>query len=210
MTNPQAVIFDAFGTVVQITKPTHPFKKLLAHGRAQGRETDPKDTAALMTNPLSLAQAADHFGIDISSADLALIQSLLDAELESLERFSDAEFCISALQSAGVKIAICSNLAMPYGAAVDDLWPGLDAYGYSYVLGAIKPDPRIYEAVLTKLGVEARNVWMIGDSVRCDRDGPTGAGIKGHYLNRYQAAVLGDFIELTAFADAVLGRYRSL
>jgi FMN phosphatase YigB (HAD superfamily) len=204
VTSPQAVIFDAFGTVVQIAEPIHPFKKLLRHGRAQGRKADPNDAAVIMTNPFGLEQAAANLRINISSADIALIQSQLNTELESIERLSDAEDCINALKAAGLKIAICSNLAMPYGATIDGLWPGLDAYGYSYAVGALKPDPHIYQTVLELLGVGAQNVWMIGDSQRCDRDGPTKIGIKGHYLSRSQAKGLGDFSELTAFADAVL------
>lgn len=203
MAAPQAVIFDAFGTVVRINEPTHPFKKLLMHGLAQGRKVDMNDAAIIMSAAFSLEQAAAHFCIDISSEDLALIQSLLNTELKNIERFPDAEDCIYALKAAGVKVAICSNLAMPYGTAVDQLWPGLDAYAYSYAVGALKPDPRIYESVLEQLGEEARSVWMIGDSQRCDRDGPTQVGIKGHYLRRSQDE-LGDFSELAVFADRVL------
>lgn len=173
------------------------------HGRAQGRKVGMNDAAIIMSSHFSLEQAAAHFRIDISSEDAALLQSLLNTELKSIERFLDAEDCIRALKSAGVKVAICSNLAMPYGSAVYQLWPGLDAYVYSYAVGALKPDPRIYESVLEQLEEEARSVWMIGDSRRCDQDGPTKVGIKGHILSRLQDEP-GDFSELVAFADAVL------
>ncbi|MBB2496483.1 HAD family hydrolase [Aquipseudomonas ullengensis] len=204
MSSLQAVIFDAFGTIVRIAKPTHPFKTLLMHGRAQGLQIDLNDAAVIMTNPFNLERAAAHFGIDIPSAEMALLQSQLDAELETIEPFPDAADCISTLKATGIKVAICSNLAMPYGAVVDELWPGLDAYGYSYAVGALKPDPRIYAVVLERLGVAARSAWMIGDSQRCDRDGPTEIGIKGHFLRRSQAKSLGDFSELAAFTDTVL------
>ncbi|WP_262384440.1 HAD family hydrolase [Pseudomonas fragi] len=66
---------------------------------------------------------------------------------------------------------------MPYGAAVDRIFPGLDAYGYSYSVGVLKPHPSIYCSVLDQLAIEPSKVWMIGDSPRCDRDGPTAQGI---------------------------------
>ncbi|WP_277342863.1 HAD family hydrolase, partial [Pseudomonas viridiflava] len=66
-----------------------------------------------------------------------------------------------------------------------------------------KPDRRIYEAVLTELAVDACKVWMIGDSQRCDRDGPIALGIKGHYLNRTGAGSPSNFRDLMAFKHSV-------
>lgn len=199
-----AVIFDAFGTVLQINNARHPFRQLLKLGIAQGRRPRPDDAALLMSNPWSLAQAAEQFGIAVVPEVLARIQAELDAELVGIEPFADALSCIGKLQGQGIKVAICSNLAQPYGAAVERIFPGLDGYGYSYAVGALKPDRRIYDAVLAQLGVAAGRVWMIGDSQRCDRDGPAERGIRGHYLNRSGNATPADFSDLLSFAEAVL------
>nr|WP_249683153.1 HAD family hydrolase [Pseudomonas syringae] len=199
----QAAIFDAFGTIIRIENGRHPFRQLLKLGIAQGRRPKPDDASMLMSHPWSLAQAADHFGIDVPPAELARIQSELDAELASIRPFTDALSCIEALQARGIKVAVCSNLARPYGAAVKRIFPGLESYGFSYELGSLKPDRRIYEAVLTELAVDACKVWMIGDSQRCDRDGPMALGIKGHYLNRTGAGSPSDFRDLMAFKHSV-------
>ncbi|PZP22266.1 MAG: hypothetical protein DI599_15830 [Pseudomonas kuykendallii] len=108
------------------------------------------------------------------------------------------------LRANGIKVAVCSNLALPYGEVVKKHFPDLDAYAFSYTVGVLKPDPTIYEAALSQLSLGAKSVWMIGDSQRCDRDGPSIHDIRGHFLNRSRAASLYDFSDLNAFRDAVL------
>src|SRR3546814_6363047 len=105
--------------------------------------SDLDDASMLMSHPWSLAQAADYFGIDVPPAELARIQSELDAELAGIQPFTDALLCIEALQARGLKVAVCSNLARPYGAAVKRIFPALESYGFSYEIGTLKPDRRI-------------------------------------------------------------------
>nr|WP_238451413.1 HAD family hydrolase [Pseudomonas amygdali] len=143
MSHVQAVIFDAFGTIIRIENARHPFRQLLKLGIAQGRRPRSDDASALMSHPWSLAQAADHFGIDVPPTELARIESELDAELAGVQPFTDALSCIEALQARGLKVAVCSNLARPYGAAVKRIFPGLESYGFSYEIGTLKPDRRI-------------------------------------------------------------------
>ncbi|OSN68755.1 hypothetical protein BV349_00844 [Pseudomonas syringae pv. actinidiae] len=44
---------------------------------------------------------------------------------------------------------------------------------------------------------------MIGDSEKCDRDGPNALGIQGFLLNRQGG---NDFSDLTEFSNRVLSR----
>ena len=78
----------------------------------------------------------------------------------------------------------------------------MDAYAFSCELGVMKPDPAIYRWSCNQLGVEPRATWMVGDSMRCDRDGPAAAGIRGFFLER--ANTSGDYTELESFAVAAL------
>lgn len=204
MADIQAVIFDAFGTIVQIGNARHPYRKILKHGKAQGRRISSGDVEKIMCNPLDLKQAAAYFGITVEPAHMAEITSDLNDELASITAFKDAEACIATLKSEGIKVGACSNLAMPYGAIVRRIFPDLDAYGFSFAENVMKPDPRIYQAVLSELDVDASSTWMIGDSQRCDREGPMALGIRGHYLRRNGLLESGDFAELTAFAETVL------
>lgn len=203
-----AVIFDAFGTLAQITRPTHPYLQLLREGRLQGRKFRPDDMQTLMTHKLSISQAAVWFGIQVSPDRLHFLEQALDAELASIEPFPDALEAIAMLRAAGIRTAICSNLAMPYGPAIQQIFPNLDGYGFSYEVGAMKPSPIIYRHTCELLGVRPGDdfgshgrVVMIGDSARCDRDGPRRCGISGFLLRRGHSE---GFSSLTDFARAVL------
>jgi FMN phosphatase YigB (HAD superfamily) len=47
-----------------------------------------------------------------------------------------------------------------------------------------KPNPRIYEAILSRLGVAARDAVMIGNSLESDIQGAQAVGMKAIWLNR--------------------------
>lgn len=201
MSNPKAVIFDAFGTLVQITEGSHPFRKLLKEGMRQGRRPHPEDAKVLMTIPVGLEGAAEHFGFKVDSARLVELQNLLDDELGGIQAYADGLVSVQMLQSAGFRVGVCSNLAKPYAKAIERIFPGLDAYSYSFEVGATKPDPSIYADACKKLGASPWDTYMIGDSQRCDRDGPNEFGIKGYFLSR---AGGGDFEDLTSFAKSII------
>lgn len=203
-----AVIFDAFGTLARIKRPTHPYGQLLREGKRQGRKFRPDDMQTLMTHKLSISQAAAWFGIQVSPDRLDLLEQALEAELASIEPFPDALEAIAMLRAAGTRTAICSNLAMPYGPAIHQVFSNLDGYGFSYRVGAMKPSPIIYRHTCDLLGVRPGDdfgshgrVVMIGDSPRCDRDGPRQCGISGFLLRREHSE---EFSSLTDFARAVL------
>lgn len=123
----KAVVFDAFGTVLKIHRGCHPYRQLLRHGRQQGRRILPSDAEVIMTNPWSLQDTAVHFGIALPNDELARIQAELDKELQRIEPYEDALAAIAVIKAAGIKAAICSNLAEPYREPIERLFPDLDA-----------------------------------------------------------------------------------
>lgn len=50
-------------------------------------------------------------------------------------------------------------------------------------IGIDKPDPRIFQAALTKTGLASGNVWFVGDSIE-DIEGSKSAGLKPVLINR--------------------------
>lgn len=50
--------------------------------------------------------------------------------------------------------------------------------------GFIKPDPRIFQVALQRVGCSAEEVVMVGDAWKADVLGATGAGIRAIWLNR--------------------------
>lgn len=200
-----SVIFDLFGTLLEIRNRQNPYRQLLRIGAKQGRAASSKDMRAILAFNGGISEAAEAFGICPSSADLADLECMLELELESITPFDDAMIAIELLREHGIKIGVCSNLAGPYCSKVRSLLPGLDGYALSAELGLLKPDPGMYRSICNMLGVlpeqvESEQVLMIGDSRRCDEQGPRAFGIPGYHLDRNGA---GPYSDLISFVQTV-------
>lgn len=206
-----AVIFDAFGTLVRIVQRTSPYRELIREGRRQGVVVNPASLHITMTTRLSITDIASHLGVSLTPSKREELESALELELSSIQPYPDAVDAISRLQNSGIKLGICSNLAAPYGPIVRSLFPKVDGYAFSFELGVMKPEPAIYQSICNQMGVEpgrffsleTGRVLMIGDSPRCDRDGPRTVGISGFHLDRTGR---GQIQNLTQFAKIVIGQ----
>ena len=209
-----AVVFDAFGTVLNLQSKRHPFRQLLKEGIAGGRQASANDVRVLMSNPWSLKQAADQLGIRVSTNRLQALQDDLDREVASITAFEDGIEAVALLRAEGVRVGICSNLCEPYGATVLQAFPDLDGYAFSYEVGAMKPDALIYQSICTALAVapgemfggQSERIAMVGDSLKCDRDGPRAMGMLGFHLDRGGQGIIGDLMQ---FARLVIEVRRS-
>lgn len=182
----RAVVFDAYGTLVEITDKRRPYKQLLellparsVQGQAFRR--------TVMSERMNLQEAACAFGLTPSPTTLARVERDLDQELASIRMFDDVTACLAELRVQGIKLAICSNLAAPYAAPVKQLtrftW---DAIAWSFEVGAIKPDQGIYAYLCERLNLSPRNVLMIGDSENEDYLAPINFGMQAIRLRRRQ------------------------
>lgn len=204
----EAVIFDLFGTLVEIQNRQNPYKQLLRLGTQQGRVASPADMRWIMTQAGGIREAGDGLGIKLTAAQLSELQEALDRELESIRPFDDALPAIELLRERKIKVAICSNLAGPYCSLARVRFPNLEGYALSAELGVMKPDPAIYRSACAMIGVvpgtafetDAARVLMIGDSKKCDEVGPRSCGIFGHHLDRKGA---GGFANLLSFSRAI-------
>lgn len=199
-----AVIFDAFGTLLKIQGGQHPYRQLLKLGRSRGRSPRPDDIDVVMRQPLTLSGLAQFFGIKAAPDELAVLEQVLADEIERIEPYPDGIEAVRLLQSRGIRVGVCSNLAFPYSRAIRRCYPQLNAYLLSSELGVMKPDVKIYQHACEQLDVEPSHAFMIGDSQRCDRDGPTACGIEGFYLDRCGGA--GEYTDLLSFVQDVLCR----
>ncbi|BBP73860.1 haloacid dehalogenase [Pseudomonas sp. Seg1] len=197
-----AVIFDAFGTLIKISKGSNPYRKILKIGIEQGRRPQPHDGECILSLPMDLRQAADFFGISVDPAVMVCLDSDLSRELAEIQAYADGIQAVRLLQDAGVKVAVCSNLAKPYAAAIERLYPTLDGYSYSFEVGAVKPSFKIYSQTVHAVSAVPAEVWMIGDSKVSDCDGPTAFGMRGFWLDRLGRSTHSS---LDQFAEDVLG-----
>ncbi|TAL82775.1 MAG: HAD family hydrolase [Candidimonas sp.] len=144
----KAIVFDVYGTLLEIQDRRRPYAQLLQWLARAGRVPCHDDAAEVMSHILGLAQTAQRFGMALPASVLASLKQDLYAELDSVTLYPDARRALTALHETGIPIAVCSNLAAPYAIPALEVLPfGMDAYVWSFNVGAIKPDPAMYRAV---------------------------------------------------------------
>lgn len=192
MSRPEAVLFDAGGTLVtmdpdrfgDVVEPVlgeraDPDRMLQAHYHAM---------AAIAENLPLLASGSDAWWPWWLSQFLQF--SGLSPNPEAVERLADSRGLwrrplpgalagVAAVVDAGFRVAIVSNAD---GHVRDDL----AAAGFgdlfevvidSTVVGVSKPDPAIFGHALTAVGVDAAEAWYVGDSPVFDLAGAEAAGL---------------------------------
>lgn len=191
----KAVVFDVFGTIAEIQEPRRPYFALLRHLRSLGHTVDQRDGAVLMTRDLDLIAAALHFGFALSSEVLGRLERELFVEIQSIRLFPDALSTFETLRAAGYKVSICSNLAAPYAQPITSLAPfAFDACTWSFEVGALKPEPKIYDHVCRALECAPHEVLMVGDTLSADYEGPRKFGMRAIHLSRNGGSKLRDSI----------------
>ncbi|QQQ00164.1 HAD family hydrolase [Lysobacter enzymogenes] len=181
----RAVVFDVFGTLVYMRERRRPFRRLVGLLEARGRHGQAGDAARIMSRDVGLAGAAALLGAELGAQELASLERDLQAELASVRLFDDTAATLQALRARGLRLGLCSNLAAPYAPPVRALLPfELDAYAWSFEVGAVKPDPAIYAHVCERLGCAPAEVLMIGDTRADDWLGPRDFGMHSRWLRR--------------------------
>jgi HAD superfamily hydrolase (TIGR01509 family) len=86
--------------------------------------------------------------------------------------------------AVGFRLAVVSNYQGNLQPCLDELGLGdlFDVVSDSEVVGARKPDPRIFEATLAGLGCEPEASWMIGDSPPNDIAAAAALGMRTCWL----------------------------
>ena len=135
-----------------------------------------------------------HLNKVVVPRDAPDIEADLAEELAGLRLFAEVPQVLEQARAAGLRLAVCSNLAAEYGPAVLGLLPGLDAYVLSYEVGLAKPDPAIFQRVCDALGCAPGEVMFSGDSKRCDVDGPRAFGMQARHLDRRAGQSLLDVL----------------
>lgn len=112
------------------------------------------------------------------------LYSMLEAQINGVGLYPDVPELLARLRETGWKIGLCSNLAMDFGPRVKELLPDMDAYIFSFEVGAKKPEREIYAAVCKVMSCDAQDVFFIGNSQKADFDGPAEFGMRSALIDR--------------------------
>ena len=186
MANIQAVVFDLYGTLIYLANETKPYAILFANLGLQTPEEvrqarrialteDFEDVARLVRRIKSNAQV-----------DFASYQQEVEKERASASLYPETRAVLDKLKKQEIRLGLISNLASPYKNPFFNL--GLNEYFdevlFSCDVGLIKPDSRIYQKMIERLGINPAQTLMTGDKVHADVDGPRSIGINAVHLDR--------------------------
>lgn len=120
---------------------------------------------------------------------------------------------LEQVRAAGLRLAIVSNSEGTVEAMLAEvgLRPFFETVVDSWAVGVAKPNPRIFEVALSRLGAAAEEAMMVGDSPEADVDGAAAAGVRGVLIDAYDVypAHAGPrFRSFPSFVTALLGTGR--
>ncbi len=177
----EAVCFDAFGTLVEIANPQQAFvplfRALPADKRRELKHRLMREAQAVHDWPMLL-------GAEVDPITMLDVSARVMAEVYSVAMRPGMANIWTRLRGQGLKLAVCSNLASPYGTVIRHTLPDYpDVEVLSYKVGAIKPDPAIYARVIEGLKVEPDKVLFVGDTMKADIEGPQAVGMKALHVD---------------------------
>ncbi|MDD5297966.1 MAG: HAD family hydrolase [Rhodocyclaceae bacterium] len=184
--------FDAFGTLLAFgpgARRANPYLRLVEALARRDGVKPPR--LPFMTRNVPIEVFAEELGLAYLTP---VLRHELEQDIAGIRVFDDVAPTLAALRSQGRRIAVCSNLAQPYGEVVRRLLPGLDAYVLSFEVGARKPEAAIYQAVCNAFRCAPREVLFIGDSLRADVEGPRRFGMQARRLERQAGQELEDVL----------------
>jgi putative hydrolase of the HAD superfamily len=189
-----AVTIDAFGTLVELENPVGRLRAALAArdvDREEGsvaaafateieyylvHKGEGRDTASLLdlrTRCAGVFLAGVAPGLDPGEFAPAFVGALVFRPLEGVVP------ALRRLRRAGLELACVSNWDVGIGEQLERAGLGsyLSAVVSSAETGAEKPDPRVFEEAVSRLGVSSERALHIGDE-EADRTGAEAAGLR--------------------------------
>ena len=189
----KGVIFDAYGTLLRNEDLRLIPERLVAdHGLSldvddlwrawvdlyhEATQSTPFRSLRAIEEDI-LARIAQTAGLD---ADMGPYVDLFFEVTTKVELYPEVLPVLRALSPA--RCGIVSNADHEHVSA----WPGslpVEFILISEAVGAYKPDPRVFEAALERLGLPSHEVLHVGDSDVDDVEGARAAGLRVAWINR--------------------------
>lgn len=186
----EAVCFDAFGTLVEITDRRRPLQPLF---EALSLDKRQELKFRIMREGLGFKDWPEALGAEVDLSTMIKVKERMLIETSSIALRPGIADIWARLRGKELRLALCSNLASDYVAALRATLPSPpDVEVLSCEVGAIKPEPTIYAAVLSGLQIKAAHILFTGDTQLADIEGPRAAGMKAMHIDELSAAMLVD------------------
>ncbi len=179
MRSAKAVLFDFSGTLARLEEDDNWFYGMDLDARQRAEVMD------RMTHPTATVahHAWAHRDLDAEMHRAAYLHVLRDyglaaAHAEALYArctdpaewtvYPDTVAVLNGLRANGIRTAVVSNIAWDIRSVIHAAGTDADEFVLSFEVGAAKPDRRIFDAALARLGVDAAEAIMVGDSEEND------------------------------------------
>lgn len=182
----KAIVFDCFGTLCSIQdEKKRPYQRLLKLLQQAGRQPLPTDVRTIMSSNCGLVGLLEMFGHPELASKISDIENDVLAEVASVRLNTEAQYCVSLLSRKWFKVGLCSNLAKPYAAPLLSTLPDEDiqAYIWSFEVGAVKPEPAIFQRLCDQLKCFPSSVLFVGDSLKNDVEGARAFGMQALHFH---------------------------
>jgi putative hydrolase of the HAD superfamily len=135
---------------------------------------------------LRLRGMLDECGVPVSGQDVLIARAREIGGHRHIAAYDETAPVLAELRARGVTLAICSNWDwdLEEAIAAAGLTGTVDVTVSSAWVGARKPHPRMYDAVLERIGIAPADALFVGDTWTCDVEGPRAAGLVPLYLRR--------------------------
>lgn len=190
----RAVTVDAFGTLLELEDPIERLRAALA---AQGIDRDSEDVARAFAAevahyvPRSVLGRGEASLATLRRECVAVFLGELEADLDAaafvgpfvgalvFRPVAGADDALKRLRLAGLRLACVANwdYLLPYHVARAGFVSAFETIVSSAEAGAAKPDPKIFQVALGRLGVKPAQAMHVGDE-DVDREGALAAGLR--------------------------------
>jgi len=180
--NLRAVVFDLFGTLVFLGQNRKPWPQLL---RDIGYSDFGRARREVMSHDHETVLALLRQGGLKEQSRLEAARQTIAEDIATAGLYPGVLATLRALRERGIAVGILSNVSVYYRPAFFSLGldQAVDAWLMSCDEGCVKPDEQIYRLMLERLGVSPQEALMIGDSFRCDVDGPRRIGMQARRID---------------------------
>lgn len=186
MQSVKAVLFDYSGTLFRLDEDDSWFEGIpgvddvvraelmdrLTHPTGSGVDMPPEVYRAWLHRDLEPALHREAYlhvlqtsGLDDPHA-AELYRRVIDPT--SWTPYPDTADVLNSLRSQGVRTAVVSNIPWDIRSTFTPIGATTDEFVLSFEVGVVKPDRRIFEIALSRLGVDPADALMVGDSEEND------------------------------------------